>query len=77
MNNDWTHDWNNLSLECYDAEVRRRLWRRRLRALEEFAGGVLLVVAVVWLMWAYCRLTPDQLSGEGDWAAHEAATHAQ
>lgn len=56
----------------YDAEVRRRVCSRRLKAVGDFAGGVALIVLVVWLVRAFCQLTPDQMSGEYDWAAEEA-----
>ena len=56
----------------YDAEVCRRVRRRRLKAVGDVAGGIVFIAVVVWLMWAYCQLTPDQMSGEGDWAAEEA-----
>ena len=56
----------------YDAEVCRRVRRRRLRAVGDFAGCVTLIAVVVWLVWAYCKLTPDQMSGECDRAAEEA-----
>lgn len=40
--------------------------KRVLRELGEFLGSVALIALVVFLMWAYCKVTPDQLSGEAD-----------
>lgn len=40
--------------------------KRVLRELGEFLGAVAFIALVVFLMWAYCVVTPDQLSGEAD-----------
>jgi len=55
----------------HDAEAGRSPRRRRLKAVFDFAGGVALIVVVVWLVRAFCQLTPDQMSGECDWAAEQ------
>ena len=75
MNNELKH-WcdrsaSDMDAAEYDAEV-RRMWRRRLNAIGDGAGCLILVAAVIWLVWAFCKLTPDQMSGEYDRAAEEA-----
>ena len=39
----------------------------------ECVGGVLFIVTVVFLAWAYCKVTPNQMSGEADRFAVELA----
>ena len=55
----------------YDAEVRRRLWRRRVSTILDLAGGLAFMAFAIWAFWAWCKYTPDQLSGESDWTAEE------
>lgn len=40
--------------------------KRVLREVCEFIGTAAFLALVVFLMWAYCKVTPDQLSGEAD-----------
>ncbi len=42
-------------------------------SIKEFVGGVLFIVTVVFLAWAYCKVTPNQMSGEADLFAAELA----
>lgn len=37
-----------------------------LKEVCDFIGGCAFIALVVFLMWAYCKVTPDQLSGEAD-----------
>ena len=37
-----------------------------LKEVGDFLGGCAFIALVVFLMWAYCKVTPDQLSGEAD-----------
>lgn len=36
---------------------------------KEFVESVGFCVMAVALLWLYCKVTPDQLSGESDWTA--------
>lgn len=51
----------------YDRAILRRLWGRRLRVIGEAAGGILLVILFLILMWLFLVITPDQRSAECDY----------
>ena len=61
---EWDRQLSGLSLEEYDREVRRRAWRRRLRAAGEIAAGVLALAMFALLAWLFLAATPDQFSAE-------------
>ena len=42
------------TLEEYDREVERRLWRRRLKALGEIAGGIAFFALLAATAWLCC-----------------------
>ena len=44
-----------------------------METIKEFVGGVLFCVCVFFIAWAYCKITPNQLSGEADRFAAELA----
>jgi len=44
---------------------------KRLKATCAFIGDCAFIALVVFLMWAYCKVTPDQLSGEADWSVKD------
>lgn len=71
-----------MTMEEYEREIRRRVWRRRVRAATRTVCGgptadrtgwrdLLAVAALAALVaaafWLACLVTPPQLSGEGDW----------
>lgn len=77
-----------MTMDEYEREIRRRVWRRRVRAATRaVCGGPtadrtgwrdLLAVAVLAALvaaafWLACLVTPPQLSGEADWAIAEEA----
>ena len=41
-------------------------WRVGTEDVREAVCGLLFVAAMAFLAWAYCKVTPDQLSGEAD-----------
>lgn len=61
-------NYTEMTMEEYDGEVTRRLWRRRLLAASKFAIDALALAAVLALAWCLVFLTPPQMSGEYDWA---------
>ena len=40
----------------------------RMKTACAFIGDCAFIALVVLLVWAYCKVTPDQLSGEADWS---------
>ena len=61
---EWDRRHSGMSLEEYDREIRRRLWRRRFRAAGEVAGGVLTLAMFALVAWLFLAATPDQYSAE-------------
>ncbi len=77
-----------MTMDEYEREIRRRVWRRRVRAATRaVCGGPaddhtgwrdLLAVAaatalVAAMFWLAVLVTPPQPSGEADWAIAEEA----
>lgn len=77
-----------MTMEEYEREIRRRVWRRRVRAARSALRGgpaddrtgwrdLLAVAALAALVaatfWLAVLVTPPQLSGEADWAIAEEA----
>lgn len=64
---DWqTREVCKMDSAEYDAEVSRRLWRRRLSVLGEIGG----IVALAGLIALFCLATPPQRSAECDMQYH-------
>lgn len=61
-------NYSEITMEEYDGEVTRRLWRRRLLAAGRIAANALALAAALALAWCMVFLTPPQMSGEYDWA---------
>ena len=55
----------------YDAEVSRRLWRRRLKCICEIFFGVITLALFALLLWILLVATPCQMSAECDLARAE------
>ncbi len=54
-----------MTIEEYDAEVRRRFRRRRLWSnVGEILCGIATLALVALLFWLYLLATPDQMSAE-------------
>ena len=47
-------DVRGMTLAAYEREIRRRLWRRRMRAAAEFAGGVVVLLGLMGFCWLCC-----------------------
>ena len=59
------------TLEEFDREVNRRLWRRRIKAAGEVLGTLAFLLLAVAAFALYLAATPDQMSAEYDYAAEE------
>lgn len=68
---DWqTREVCKMDAAEYDAEVSRRLWRRRFHAVGEAVGVIALVAVVVGMCYLLCGFTPPQRSAECDMQYH-------
>lgn len=61
---EWDRQFSGLSLEDYDREIRRRLWRRRLEVAGEIVAGVFTLALLTLAAWLFLVATPDQCSAE-------------
>ena len=41
-----------MTMEQYDREIKRRLWRKRMRMILEFVSGILIYALMAVFMWA-------------------------
>ena len=61
---EWDRQLSGMTPEEYDRAMRRRAWRRRLRAAGEVVAGVLALAMFALLAWLFLAATPDQFSAE-------------
>lgn len=59
------------TMDDYEREIRRRLWRRRRDRFWEIVGGLVTAGVVVALMYMIAKYTPSQFSAERDALAAE------
>lgn len=45
----------------------------RLKTVCVFVGDCACIALVALLAWAFCKVTPDQMSGEADWSVKACA----
>ena len=50
----------------YDTPAEAAVALERMKTACAFIGDCAFIALVVSLVWAYCKVTPDQLSGEAD-----------
>lgn len=61
---EWDRQLSEMTLEEFNREIRRRLWRKRLEAAGEVVSGVLALALLALAAWLFLVATPDQCSAE-------------